>query len=101
MSELSPGAFGKLPDAAGSPRRIRTAADWQPALPRIGSRRIMIPFPATLRRLRCPFLAGAPEFVLAFQWVNSCRRNRGEWAARDDRGRLVLRAEFVRAVRKN
>ena len=29
-----PHAFGKLPNATGSPQRIRPLADWQPVLPR-------------------------------------------------------------------
>jgi hypothetical protein len=28
-----PHAFGKLPNATGSPQRIRPLADWQPVLP--------------------------------------------------------------------
>ena len=59
----------------------------------------LILFPATRRPVRYQFLARAPGLFRHLRWANSSRRNRGEWVARDDRGRQVLRAEFVRAVR--
>ena len=78
----------KLISSADNSRRPSKSLRVQRVLPGADPRRIvMIPFPARLRRVRCRFLAGAPEFVLASRSANFFRRNRGEWGARDDRDR--------------
>jgi hypothetical protein len=60
-----------------------------------------IAFPSVPRRVHDRFVRAVRAPFRYPKWANSCQRNRGEWAARDDRGRLVLQAEFVRAVRMN
>src|SRR5215469_18163904 len=81
----------KLISSADNSRRPRRSFRVQ--------RAVKIPFPATQRRVRYRFLADALEFVLASQSANFFRRNRGEWAIRDDRDRSAPPIECERRAR--
>src|SRR5262249_18188047 len=63
--------------------------------------RVLIPFPTKLRRVRCRFLADAPEFARPSQLANSCRRNRVESAAGDGRDPQGRRVGYAPGVQTN
>src|SRR5262249_1656466 len=64
-------------------------------------RAVIISFPAIPHPVSYRFHGVGPAPFHRLRSADSCQRSPDEWAARDDRGRSALQAEFLRGAQMN